>query len=107
MYDKRRSLRRATLSPCHIKAIFQGQSFTPLRIINHSRGGLLLELDTSLTPGEYVDIRFSSAAREATGYPLTSCVGFVRWCQRQDGRYGGRFGVGVELSGSLLLQRRM
>jgi hypothetical protein len=104
-YNKRKSPRHATLSPCLVKPIFSYKSYIPLRIINHSRGGFLLELDTSLQPGEYVDIRYTPGASENIGMPMmTNCYGLVRWCRRQDGLYGGRFGVGLELSRSLLLQ---
>jgi len=107
MHNKRKSRRLATLSPCQVRAVFSQETYTPLRIINHSKGGIMLELDESLVPGEYVDIRFTPDAREATGYWMTSCVGLVKWCARQEGCYGGRFGVGLELTNTLLLQRRL
>ena len=104
-YDKRHFRRHATLAPCFIKPIFSYRSYIPLQIINHSRGGFLLELDTSLNPGEFVDMRYTPEVCESAGMPLmTSCYGVVRWCKRQEGLYGGRFGVGLELSRSLLLQ---
>jgi hypothetical protein len=105
MFDKRRANRHATLTPCHVKAITSQIVVAPLRIINHSRGGIMLELDSSLAPGEFVDVFFSRDARHATGYMMSSCVGRVRWCRRQEGLYEGRFGVGLELSYSMLLRR--
>jgi len=103
MHDKRNFARLATLSPCLIKPVFTRDAFAPLRIINHSRSGVMLELDTPLALGDYVDIQFSSDALEATGFWMRRCVGLVRWCWFQDVRFGGRYGVGLELTSRILL----
>jgi hypothetical protein len=103
MHDKRNFARLATLSPCLIKPVFTGESLAPLRIINHSRSGVMLELDTPLGLGDYVDIQFSPDALEATGFWMRRCVGLVRWCRCQDGNFGGRYGVGLELTSRILL----
>jgi hypothetical protein len=66
----------------------------------------MVELDTPLRLGEYVDIHFSKSARESTGRALLSCIGLVRWCRREDGLYGGRYSIGMELSSTILLQRK-
>jgi hypothetical protein len=50
MYDKRRGSRHATLIPCHVKAITSQIVVAPLRVINLSRGGIMLELDSSPYP---------------------------------------------------------
>lgn len=103
MYDKRNFARLATLSPCLIKPVFNGAAYATLRIINHSRSGVMLELDTPLGLGNYVDIQFPPDALEATGFWMRRCLGLVRWCRCQDGSYGGRYGVGLELTSRILL----
>lgn len=103
MHDKRNFARLATLSPCLITPVFTREAFAPLRIINHSRSGVMLELDTPLALGDYVDIQFSPDALEATGFWMGRCVGLVRWCRTQDVNYGGRYGVGLELTSRILL----
>ena len=103
MHDKRNFARLATLSPCLIKQVFCREAYAPLRIINHSRSGVMLELDTPLGLGDFVDIHFSADALESTGFWMRRCVGLVRWCRSQDGNFGGRFGVGLELTSRFLL----
>ena len=103
MHDKRNFARLATLSPCLIKPVFCRDAYAPLRIINHSRSGVMLELDTPLGLGDFVDIHFSADALESTGFWMRRCVGLVRWCRSQDGNFGGRFGVGLELTSRFLL----
>lgn len=103
MNDKRNFARLATLSPCLIKPVFTRESFSSLRIINHSRSGVMLELDAPLTLGDYVDIHFSNDALEATGFWMRRCIGLVRWCRGQNGYFGGRYGVGLELTSRILL----
>jgi len=103
MHDKRNFARLATLSPCLIKPVFNSAHYSPLRIINHSRSGVMLELDSPLALGDYVDIHFSPDALESTGFWMRRCIGLVRWCRGQDGNYGGRFGVGLELTSGILL----
>lgn len=103
MYDKRNFARLATLSPCLIKPVRTREAFAPLRIINHSRSGVMLEMDSPLGVGDYVDIRFSTGALEATGFWTRRCIGLVRWCRSQNVNYGGRYGVGLELTSRFLL----
>lgn len=103
MFDKRNFARLATLSPCLIKPVFSRGAFAPLRIINHSRSGVMLEMDAPLGVGDYVDIRFSPDALEATGFWTRRCVGLVRWCRSQNVNYGARYGVGLELTSRFLL----
>jgi len=103
MHDKRNFARLATLSPCLIKPVFTREAFALLHITNHSRSGVILDLDTPLALGDYVDIQFSPDALETTGFWMRRCVGLVRWCRFQDVNYDGRYGVGLELTSRILL----
>lgn len=102
MWDKRRKTRQATLERCVVNRLFLEERPLPMRVINHTNGGLMLELDTLLHPGEAISIQLPDVTREIIGLPVESCVGLVRWCVRQDGSYGGLYGAGVELAAHML-----
>lgn len=59
---------------------------------------MMLELDYQLLPGEAIAVKFSSEAVEAAAYGCTICIGMIRWCDRQEGRFGAFYGAGVELA---------
>lgn len=98
MEDKRKSPRKASLTRCVVDRIFAHKASIPSRVINYSDHGMMLELDYQLFPGEAVAVKFSSDAVEVAAYGCTTCIGMIRWCDRQEGRFGAFYGAGVELA---------
>lgn len=98
MQEKRKSPRKASLTRCRVDRMFSQDASVQSRVINYSDTGLMIELDHHLPPGDAVAVQFSPDDVEAKLYGSTTCIGMVRWCARQEGTFGGLYGVGVELA---------
>lgn len=98
MQENRKSPRKASLSRCHVSRLFSKESSMPSRVINYSGRGLMIELDHQLPPGETVAVQFGPNAAETALYGSSRCLGMVRWCARQEGTFGGFYGIGIELA---------
>ena len=101
MNEKRSAPRKASLEPCSIELYAAGKGPFPSRVINNSTCGLMVELDHPLSKGEPVKIRFRPGTENAQRLGETYCVGMVRWCAPQEGRYSGMYGVGVQMPRSV------
>ncbi|KAF5046421.1 PilZ domain protein [anaerobic digester metagenome] len=101
MTEKRSAPRKASLEPCSIELYADGKGPFPSRVVNYSTGGLMIELDHPLTKGEPVKIRFRPETDNAQRLGETYCIGMVRWCAPQEGRYSSRYGVGVQMPQSV------
>jgi hypothetical protein len=101
MTEKRNAPRKASLEPCSIELYASGKGPFPSRVINYSTGGLMIELDHPLIKGEPVKIRFRPELENAQRLGETYCIGMVRWCAPQEGRYSGMYGVGVQMPQSV------
>jgi len=96
--DKRRSLRKVSLTKCTVERLFTNDDSLTSRVVNYSDNGLMLELDYYLQPGDAIKVRFPTDTPPAEEFPNASCIGMVRWCVRQEGSCCGMYGVGVELA---------
>lgn len=101
MTEKRNAPRKASLEPCSIELYASGKGPFPSRVINYSTDGLMIELDHPLIKGEPVKIRFRPELENAQRLGETYCIGMVRWCAPQEGRYSGMYGVGVQMPQSV------
>lgn len=98
MFEKRKSPRQATWTPCTLYRMFSKGASVPSKVLNFSENGLMLELDYLLPRGTAVKVQFAENAAEIAYFGNTTCVGMVRWCVKQDGAFGGMYEVGVELT---------
>lgn len=95
--NKRKSLRKASLTMCVVEKCFSACEKIYSRSINYSDNGSMLEMDYSLSPGDAIKIYFTPDADETKMFGKNPCLGTVRWCKAQNGSSGGFYGVGVEL----------
>jgi len=105
--NKRKSLRKASLTPCLVEKCFSSSDKIYSRSINYSDNGCMLEMDYSLSPGDAIKICFAPDADESKMFGKNICVGTVRWCKPQDGCSGGFYGVGVQVLLSQTPRRRV
>ncbi len=95
--NKRKSLRKASLTPCVVEKCFFESGKIYSRSINYSDNGCMLEMDYPLSPGDAIKIYFTPDADETKVFGKNLCLATVRWCKTQDGSSGGFYGVGVEV----------
>jgi len=96
--DKRKSPRKASLTRCTVDCLFLRNNHLDSRVVNFSDDGLMLELDHPLKPGDAIKVHFSRDTQECIEYGKDCCIGMVRWCAQQNGKYSASYGVGVELA---------
>ena len=104
MEEKRKSPRKASLTRCLVDRLFAHNPPMPSRVINYSEHGLLIELDYQVLPGEAVAVKFSPEDVEAVTYGHSVCIGMIRWCDRQEGRFGALYGAGIQLAARCNMQ---